>query len=267
MNTNQITTFTFPETMWSGSTHFHDIRVVTIDGQPWFVAADVCRVLGSYLRMKNGRQEVNAAMATRHLNDDEVRSVTPNRIEGLHPQTLIISESGLYKLVMRSDKPEARRFQDWVTRIVLPAIRKDGAYVMGEEKVATGQMTEDELILRAMTALQNKVTRLTEENTRKSALIDAKITRIDVQTYQGLRGEYLSHGDKVRLAHKARTLSRAAGLEVTKIEKKVGDEIDSRGRQVYTQVNTYPFAILHEAAEELDIFEAAMSPAIINGLA
>lgn len=45
-----------------------------------------------------------------------------------------IAESGLYKLIMRSDKPEARQFQDWVTRDVLPAIRKDGAYVMGEEK-------------------------------------------------------------------------------------------------------------------------------------
>ena len=44
---------------------------------------------------------------------------------------------------MRSDKPEARAFQDWVTRDVLPAIRKDGAYVMGEEKVKTGEMDED----------------------------------------------------------------------------------------------------------------------------
>ena len=51
----------------------------------------------------------------------------------------LISESGLYKLVMRSDKPEARQFQDWVTGVVLPAIRKDGSYVMGEEKVRTGE--------------------------------------------------------------------------------------------------------------------------------
>jgi|GEM_PF-6970342 Prophage antirepressor len=54
------------------------------------------------------------------------------------PASYIISESGLYKLVMRSDKPEAREFQDWVTREVLPAIRKDGMYVAGEEKVKTG---------------------------------------------------------------------------------------------------------------------------------
>lgn len=52
----------------------------------------------------------------------------------------LISESGLYKLIMRSDKPAAREFQDWVTHVVLPAIRKDGAYIMGEEKVATGEL-------------------------------------------------------------------------------------------------------------------------------
>lgn len=50
---------------------------------------------------------------------------------------ILASESGLYKLIIRSNKPEARPFQDWATRDVLPAIRKDGAYVMGEEKVAT----------------------------------------------------------------------------------------------------------------------------------
>jgi len=47
----------------------------------------------------------------------------------------MVSESGLYKLIMRSDKPQAKAFQDWVTRSVLPAIRKDGMYVMGEEKM------------------------------------------------------------------------------------------------------------------------------------
>jgi prophage antirepressor-like protein len=60
----------------------------------------------------------------------------------------IVSESGLYKLVMRSDKPEARSFQDWVTRDVLPSIRKDGDYIMGEEKLKTGEMGEDKKATR-----------------------------------------------------------------------------------------------------------------------
>ena len=68
---------------------------------------------------------------------------------------LVISESGLYRCVMRSDKAEARAFQDWVTRDVLPALRKDGMYVVGEEKVATGEMDEDELTLLVMERLRS----------------------------------------------------------------------------------------------------------------
>lgn len=60
-----------------------------------------------------------------------------------NPRITLISESGLYKLIMRSDKPEAKEFQDWVTKTVLPANRKDGVDIMGGEKVATGKMSED----------------------------------------------------------------------------------------------------------------------------
>jgi prophage antirepressor-like protein len=77
------------------------------------------------------------------------------------PATLI-SESGLYRLVLRAqrNRPEVARFQDWVTREVLPAIRRDGAYFAGEEKVCTGEMDEDQLVQKAMTLLQRKVARL-----------------------------------------------------------------------------------------------------------
>lgn len=68
-------------------------------------------------------------------------------IEGRGRGNVIISESGLYKLVMRSDKPQARSFQDWVTREVLATIRKDGMYVAGEEKRKTGKVSDDKLTL------------------------------------------------------------------------------------------------------------------------
>ncbi len=128
------------------------VRVLDLNGQPWFVAADVCRALG--LR--------NTTMAMRSFRTDE-RGF--NRIEtpGGRQMLNTISESGLYRMLTRSDKPEARQFQDWVVRDVLPAIRKDGMYVRGEEKVASGELDEDTLILRAMEALQRKVGRLAEE--------------------------------------------------------------------------------------------------------
>lgn len=77
---------------------------------------------------------------------------------------MVVSESGLYKLTMRSDKPGARRFQDWVTRDVLPAIRKDGAYILGEEKVATGELDEEAFVLKAIEIFQRKIDRLSSEN-------------------------------------------------------------------------------------------------------
>lgn len=101
----------------------HKIRVVEINGQPWFVAMDVTSILGL--------TEKSRGYAVQRLDDDE-RTLYP--IQTAQRSVTIISESGLYKLIMRSDKPEARAFQDWVTRIVLPAIRKDGGYIVGEEK-------------------------------------------------------------------------------------------------------------------------------------
>ena len=61
---------------------------------------------------------------------------------------------------------EAKAFQDWVTHVALPAIRKDGAYVTGEEKVTAGNLSEDELVMRAMSIISRKVERLTLERDR-----------------------------------------------------------------------------------------------------
>ena len=98
------------------------------------------------------------AVARGNLDTSEL---TVKKIEGFRGTGVsLVSESGLYKLVLRSNKPEAKPFQDWVTKTVLPAIRKDGAYIMGEEKVATGEMSEDELVLKALGILQKKVERL-----------------------------------------------------------------------------------------------------------
>lgn len=92
--------------------------MVTIDGNPWFVAIDTLRILGL----------TNTTMALRILDAGEVQPIPFNLIAGKGMnQAKLISESGLYKLIMRSDKPEAKPFQDWVTKVVLPAIRKDGA--------------------------------------------------------------------------------------------------------------------------------------------
>jgi prophage antirepressor-like protein len=122
----------------------NNIRVVQIDGEPWFLAKECAEILGF-------KTTAGAGWYTRHLNSNELNTITLTEGKRGNPRKTIISESGLYKLIMRSDKREARVFQDWVTGTVLPAIRKDGGYIAGEDKVAKGGMSEDELILKATT--------------------------------------------------------------------------------------------------------------------
>nr|UVX89513.1 MAG: antirepressor protein KilAC domain [Bacteriophage sp.] len=95
------------------------LRTLTDEnGDPWFVAKDVCDILG----LENSRK------ATADLDSDEKNTVTiSDGIPG-NPNRTIISEPGLYKLIMRSRKPEANEFQRWVTHEVLPSIRKHGIY-------------------------------------------------------------------------------------------------------------------------------------------
>ena len=96
-----------------------------ITGEPWFVAKDVCDCLGI----------TNTGNAYARLLDDEkssIRLMDGTSSKGGNPTFSIVSESGLYTLIMRSRKKEAIDFQRWVTREVLPSIRKHGAYVMGQ---------------------------------------------------------------------------------------------------------------------------------------
>ena len=127
-----------------------NLRTITKDGEPWFVAIDVCAAL-----------EMDTTNIRRILDSDEVNLVQytglPNR------GAIVINESSLYAVILKSRKPEAQAFKKWVTSVVLPAIRKDGAYVMGDEKVVTGEMSEDDLIAKAFFALQAKAKRLEAE--------------------------------------------------------------------------------------------------------
>jgi hypothetical protein len=103
----------------SGEYSFQDrpVRTLTVQGEIWFVATDVCAVL----------EHSDPSKAISRLEDDEKGATIVRTLGG--PQTLtVINESGLYALVMTSRKPQARAFRRWVTSEVLPAIRKTGFY-------------------------------------------------------------------------------------------------------------------------------------------
>ena len=100
-----------------------EVRTVLIDGEPWFVAKDVCEVLGIG----------NTSQALSYLEDDE-RGVTTNDTPGGNQQVSIVNESGLYSLILRSRKPEAKLFKRWITHEVLPTIRKTGGAYLSLQK-------------------------------------------------------------------------------------------------------------------------------------
>lgn len=104
---------------------FGNVRIVMRDDNPWFVAKDVCECLTIS----------NASQACQILDEDEKQVITRNSelnmlfIESSNAPTMtLISESGLYTLIMRSNKPEAKEFRKWVTSDILPSIRKSGVY-------------------------------------------------------------------------------------------------------------------------------------------
>ncbi len=94
--------------------------IVKKDGEIWFVLSDVCNVL----------EIGNVSMAASRLDAEEI---TLSTIEGSHRPTNLVNESGLYSLVLTSRKPEAKQFKKWVTSDVLPSIRKNGGYIVGQE--------------------------------------------------------------------------------------------------------------------------------------
>lgn len=95
----------------------HDVRTVTLDGQPWFILADVARVLGL----------TNPSMVASRLDDDQ-KGLSQADTLGGSQQLVVINESGLYAVILRSDKPEAKQFRRWITGVVLPEIRQTGSY-------------------------------------------------------------------------------------------------------------------------------------------
>ena len=125
-------------------------------GEPWFVAKDVCDILGTDTRDLH-----------KILESDEITNVDSIHIAqngGKAP--LIISEPGLYRLVMKSRKPEAKEFQRWVTHEVLPSIRKHGGYIAGQEELSPQELMAKALLVaqKTLTDRDARIKELTAQN-------------------------------------------------------------------------------------------------------
>ena len=147
MNESAVVPFYFQE---------NEVRTVTIENDPWFVARDVCDALGLS----------NVAMALERIPESHLTSVQLMS-GGQMREMRAVDEPGLFRLILRSDKPQAEPFMEWITTEVLPTIRKTGGYLMP----GYAAITKDELY-----TLQAEVIDLYRKN---AELMQEKITKLE----------------------------------------------------------------------------------------
>lgn len=135
------------------NSEFGKVRVSVVDGEPMFCLSDLCKILG----LQPG--------ATKNRLDEKGVSLINTLTNGGMQQIVYVNEKNLYKAIMRSDKPNAEPFQDWICGEVLPSIRKHGAYMTPETIEKT--LTSPDFIIQLATQLKN------EQEKRKQA--EAKI--------------------------------------------------------------------------------------------
>ena len=141
------------------NSEFGEIRTVTVNDEPMFCLADICKAL----------ELTQPSKVKERLNEKGVRSI-PTLTKGGEQKLLYINEPNLYKTIFQSRKESAERFTDWVTSEVLPSIRKNGGYIAGQEN-----MTDDELMAKALMVAQNKIAE--RDNRIKS--LETEITEMD----------------------------------------------------------------------------------------
>lgn len=136
---------------------FGEVRVISKENEPWFVVKDVCTILDLS----------NPTVAIQNLDIDEV---TKLNLGGQIGETNLINESGLYTLIIRSRKEEAKKFRRWVTSEVLPSIRKHGMYAQDE------LLDNPDLLIAAATKLkEERAARLLAEKQRDKLLHQNKL--------------------------------------------------------------------------------------------
>lgn len=151
---------------------FGKIRVLKKDGEPWFVAADVCRAL----------EIGNPTDTIKRLDEDEKARLNLGLSGG---DTNIVNEPGLYALVLGSRKPEAKAFKRWITHEVIPSIRKHGAYMTPEALEAA--ITNPDYLLKVVTALKDETDKRRALEAANAALtVDLEIARPKAEYFDHL---------------------------------------------------------------------------------
>ena len=216
---------------------FGTIRTLSIDGEPWFVAADVCRALD----IKNSRD------AIARLDDDEKGVALTDTLGGKQGMSTV-NESGLYSLVLGSRKPEAKQFKRWITHDVIPAIRKTGAY-------SVKPMSSAEMLLAQAKVLVEQEQRMSAIETKQletDVRIDDLESKFEAKLNPTVRMDWYAITGYIGLM-KYRVNPKdysSLGKLAAKLSKEKGYPTGSAPHPTYGSVHTYHTDILEEVFEQ-----------------
>ena len=146
---------------------FGDLRIVMINSDPWFVGKDIAEKLGY--------KDINHAVTDHVDEEDRVNSKTQgqNAPEFGQRGTWLINESGLYSLILKSKLPEAKQFRRWVTKEVLPSIRRDGGYI-----ATNSDMSDEEIMAKALVVAQKTIERKNLELQEHKRIIEEQKPKV-----------------------------------------------------------------------------------------
>lgn len=190
---------------------FGKVRTISKDGEPWFVAVDVCRAL----------ELANSRLAVSRLDEDERNTVCLTDGNRGNPNITIINEAGLYTLVLSSRKPEARAFKRWITHEVIPDIRKHGMYMTPD--VVEGFLANPDAMIQALTAYRDEKARRIAAESEKAALA---VKLEEAAPKIAFADGFAASPDCVKIEEFARTLANA-GIRMG--EKRFRDWLRARG--------------------------------------
>jgi len=213
----------------------HQVRVAGTPDNPLFCAADVCAVLG----FSSPNQTIS------NLPDDE-KGIETFDTPGGRQKFTVLSESGLYRLIFRSTKPDAEKFRRWVLHEVLPAIRRTGGYRIPSPANGGSALDYAEALVKAMREQENRLARVEALAIQANSYNSANTGFFTVRAYANILGIRLALSEAKAIGKRASEFCRSQGIRMGRAR----DEL-------FGEVNSYPAEVLEE------IFKPAAS--IDNG--
>lgn len=234
---SNLTTFNFNN---------NQVRTVLINNEPWFVASDVCAAL----TIASHRDAISS------LDEEDRDAVGITDAIGRTQETAVVNESGLYNLIFRSRKPEAKAFKKWVTSEVLPSIRKTGSY-----DINSRPLTQAEIILASAQQLvahertirehDSRIEVLESENKEKDRIIASMKEELkefrDEDEYYTAKAAMKMYG----YTQISEPEASAVGRKLSSLSREMGYEKKSRNHAIYGNVGLYHIDVIAHYFEDV----------------